>query len=239
MQLLRSIACLSMLACTFLMSGGCTPGQPVSNDNTSDNTSDNTTPDNVSNENEASENENVNGNVSDSNENESNINNNETGGNPVVCDPACEDGKTCVEGFCTPVDEAEVQFGFTNEDTGEFSPIVDGGVMPIFTFGQGGSHMYITVRAAGFEVPDDQTLSVTYILFWQVDGSALSGFEEIIEFTPLGDGVYEAQRRIVFISEFPEVADGTAADLTIIVESLENPDQRIRLEAMVNLELMP
>lgn len=237
MQFLRSIACLSMLACAFLMSGGCSPGLPATNDNTTDNTSDNTTPDNVSNENASSENENEN--VSESNENESNVNDNETGGNPVVCDPACEDGETCVEGFCTPVDEAEVQFGFTNEDTGEFTPITDGGVMPIFTFGQGGSHMYITVRAAGFEVPEDQTLSVTYILFWQVDGSALSGYEEIIEFSPLGDGVYEAQRRIVFISEFPEVADGTAADLTIIVESLENPEQRIRLEAMVNLELMP
>ncbi|MFN0197607.1 MAG: hypothetical protein ACKVT0_12760, partial [Planctomycetaceae bacterium] len=124
MQLLRSVICLSMLACAFLQTGGCSPGQPAANDNTSDNT----TPDNVSNENESSDNENVNENVSESNENESNVNNNETGGNPVVCDPACEDGETCVEGFCTPVDEAEVQFGFTNEDTGEFSPIVDGGV---------------------------------------------------------------------------------------------------------------
>jgi hypothetical protein len=155
----------------------------------------------------------------------------------VSCVPACATGKSCADGSCTPVDEPQIQFGVTDEDPGVFTPISEGGDMPIFTFGQGGSHMFVTIRAAGFDVGDEQMLEITYIMFWQVDNSALSGFAEITGFSPIGNGVFEARRRIVFISEFPEALDGTPADLSLIVESTVDSDQFARVEHAVNLVL--
>lgn len=211
------------LAGTLVVSG-CTsaPDAPADNDSPSSNNSNLN-----SNENESSDN------ASDNTSDNSSADNDNVA---PTCVPACDAGEECRDGVCVAVNLARVEVGFTDEDTDEYSIVSDGAVMPIFTFGQGGAHMFATLRVTGIAPDDDGTLLVTYIMIDQADSSALAGFEEVTDFVSLGENTFEAKRRIVFISRFPEVIDGATVDLRVIVESPTDSEERVSIEQSLLLE---
>src|SRR5262245_52431345 len=52
------------------------------------------------------------------------------------------------------------ELGYTDPITDAFAPVPNGATMPLFTGGQGGSHIYATLRATGFPTAEDGSASI-------------------------------------------------------------------------------
>lgn len=149
---------------------------------------------------------------------------------PKTCEPACGFGLVCVEGDCTPVTDPMGEIGYTDDQTNDYAPTPDGSIMPIFTFGQGGSHMFVTLRVAGLDVPPDGTLEVSYEITHTDDDSELSAFSQLTQFSALGEGAFEASRRVIFLSAFPEVLHGDIVRCSFVVTSPDDVTQSVTIE---------
>lgn len=158
---------------------------------------------------------------------------------PTTCDPACAEGEVCEIGVCVVAVDPAMEFGFTDEVTDEFAAYTDGGTLPYFTLGQGGSHTFVTIRAAGIAPSADGRLDVRYLVTRQSDGFALSDLEQRTPFTRLADGTLEAERRLLFLLEFPEVLVGESADFTLVVSSPDDPSQSVTVERSLALTFVP
>jgi hypothetical protein len=111
-----------------------------------------------------------------------------------------------------PVGPADptVEFGFTDADTLSFVPVLEGETMPLFSSGQGGSHIFVTLRVTGFPVAPQ---GITEILIdekitREFDQFVLHDFEQVVSFTPSPDGPLEVQSRFVFLDSIPREVDG-------------------------------
>lgn len=158
---------------------------------------------------------------------------------PPTCEPSCGFGQICEKTGCVPTDQPAVEFGYTDNQTDTYAALGEGDSMPYFTLGQGGSHMFVTIRAAGVTPGPGGTLDITYIMTRQTDGSVLSGFNESTEFSPVEDGILEANRRLVLISEFPNAINGAGAVLLVRVTSPTDPAQSASIEQPLVLEFVP
>ncbi len=115
---------------------------------------------------------------------------------------------------CPPMLAAEL--GFTDDETLAYTRIEDGGVMPLFTGGQGGSHIFATLRATGFPTEADGTaqIRIRQRVTLESDGRVLNEFSQIVPFQPAPDGSVEVRSRFVFLDAFPRDIDGE----TILVD---------------------
>ncbi|MEK6676758.1 MAG: hypothetical protein AABZ47_14030 [Planctomycetota bacterium] len=182
---------------------------------------------------------NVNGNSSAGNGNPSANDNAQGGGAPETCEPPCDMGQVCNMGVCAPADPPQAEFGFTNEQTDVCTALTDGGRLPYFTLGQGGSHTFFTIRVAGISTSADERLDVSYRMIRRTDGFVLIDFQQRTSFVPLDDGTLEAERRLVFILEFPDLLDGVMVDGTFVVTSPIEPTQTVTIEQSLVLGFEP
>jgi hypothetical protein len=158
---------------------------------------------------------------------------------PLTCEPPCGFGLVCQDGACTPVNVPQCQLGYTDEATDEYSATPDGATMPLFTFGQGGGHMFVTIRVAGLTVPSDGTLEVDYEITRPEDSTVLSEFNQLTHFSSLDGGIFEASRRVIFLNDFPELLHGDTIRCTFVIASPEDVGQTVSIDQTLVLDFRP
>ncbi len=241
----RSLSILVVL----LIAGGCavTPTPPAGNDNTGPNANVNAnanTNANVNDNTAANVNDNVVANAND------NVNDN-TGGNDNVApgcekDSDCDDGQVCTEGVCeeAPIAEPRLEIGYTNSATGGYRVIGEGGIMPLFTAGQGGGHVFVTLRLTGFGPPMDGIVGA--IVSQRVVLVEEGGIQVLHDFTQSGalpfretepgSGVYELMSRFVFLDVVPTFIDRRPLLFTFTATQFDNAAITATLEQNIIVE---
>lgn len=158
---------------------------------------------------------------------------------PLDCVPACGFGQVCHEGSCVPATDPAVQLGYTDESLDDYIAKPDGATMPLYTFGQGGGHMFVTIRVAGLAVPADGALDVGYEITRPADNTMLSSFSQLTQFDSLGGGVFEASRRVIFLNDFPELLHQDTIHCMFVVTSPMDAAQTVTVEQTLILEFIP
>lgn len=146
---------------------------------------------------------------------------------------------SCAPPADAPLGPATVEFGFTDESGGEFVPVADGEVMPLFTGGQGGSHIFVTLRAGGFPLDRENKagIVVAEVVSLSESGEVLHDFTQTVAFNDAGDGRVEIRSRFVFLDALPENLDGRTARIDFTLTSAEDPSITARVQQSVVLDL--
>lgn len=134
---------------------------------------------------------------------------------------------------------ATAVLGFTNPTTNAFQVIGPGESMPLFTGGQGGSHLFVTMRATGFPRSADGTTSIRVAQFVELGstGQELHNFEQAIRFEPLSDDTSEVVSRFVFLDAVPSTLDGELANLEFELISSTDDQVSVTIVQTVVLDL--
>ena len=138
-----------------------------------------------------------------------------------------------------PVPTAEL--GYTDLTTDAYSPVPNGATMPLYTGGQGGSHIYATLRATGFPAGGDGTVSIqlAQTATRVSNGTLLHDFAQPVVFVPLGDGQFEVKSRFVFLDALPADLDGQAVHFVFVLTATDQPDKTVRIDETLNVDLQP
>jgi hypothetical protein len=235
--------------------GGCAVSTPpAGNDNAVANVNANPNDNAVANDNvAANENDNAAANANDNvaaNANDNapantndNVAANDNASASCVLDADCGDGRVCMDGMCA--DAPAVEFGYTDSATGSYRRIGEGEVMPLFTAGQGGGHVYLTIRLRGFGPPRDGIVAayVSQNVVLVEDGGVL----ELHDFTQIGalpfheteegSGVYQLVSRFIFLDVVPSYIEGQPLLFTFTVTRSDAPTTQITLEQNMVVEL--
>jgi hypothetical protein len=158
---------------------------------------------------------------------------------PRVCEPACGFGLVCVDGACVGVDTPVAQIGQVNAASGDYLVTPDGATMPLYTFGQGGGHMFVSIRVAGISAPPDGTLDVSYEIVRPSDSVVLSAFQQMVHFDSLEGGILEAPGRVIFLNDFPELLHEDTIRCSFVVTSPVDPAQRATVNQTLILDFRP
>lgn len=136
---------------------------------------------------------------------------------------------------------AAFEIGYTDESTGTYSIVRGGEIMPLFTGGQGGSHIYATLRATGFPAKADGTADVLLVerVTATATGAVLHDFQQRVNLRPLAGGTFELRSRFVFLDALPEVIDGVQARLEFSLTSELDPSRTASVTQVVILDLRP
>lgn len=147
-------------------------------------------------------------------------------------------------GSCVPSNDettgpAAVEFGFTDEGSGDFVPVAEGEVMPLFTGGQGGSHIFVTLRASGFPIDSDGKagIVVAEIVSLADSGVVLHDFTQTVAFNEIGNGQAEIRSRFVFLDALPEDLDQKTAIVDFTLSSAADPSIRAQVSQTIRLDL--
>lgn len=105
-----------------------------------------------------------------------------------------------------------VEIGFTDDVTGVYTPIADGGEIPLFSGLQGGRHIFVTFRATGFEAVGGSAAVELQEFITSADGAdVLSDITGERTFTDIGGGVVELRSWFIFLAAPPaELENATA-----------------------------
>lgn len=143
----------------------------------------------------------------------------------------CPLGQECRSGVCAAAEGPDLEIG----DEAPFAAIVEGGDMIVRRGFQGGNHIFLSVRAVGFDpqagveftrgvVPVDSPLPV-------VIESTVTQF-----FTPQSDGTLLLDRIFTFIDGvLPDDYDGKEATVTVRLTDLTDPSITAELVQQVVL----
>ena len=130
-----------------------------------------------------------------------------------------------------------VEFGYTDDVTEAYVPVAAGEVMPLYQGFQGGSHIFVTLRATGFE--PDESGQVAMVLSQRVtvnDGArVLSDFPQEISFSEVADGVVELRSRFIFLDSVTSDIEGATALITFALVDAADPNRIARIEQTVVL----
>jgi hypothetical protein len=130
------------------------------------------------------------------------------------------------------------ELGYTDAVAGVFVAVADGGVMPLYTGGQGGSHIFVTIRAQGF--PTDAVGNATIVVDEAVtlvdSGQVLHDFAQTVGFSRT-DGAVEIQNRFVFLDALPDNLDGQRATLDFTLSSAGGEGVQANVTQTVELDL--
>ncbi len=137
--------------------------------------------------------------------------------------------------------EPTAELGYTDPADDSYVAVPDGATMPLFTGGQGGSHIFATVRASGFPTASDgkATIQLAQSVTLSGSGEVLHDFTQTVTFEPIGNGVFEIAERFVFLDAVPVDLHGRNAGIDFVLTSLEEPDMTARISQTVLLELQP
>lgn len=148
----------------------------------------------------------------------------------------CREGEVCRDGKCNQASSSAAEIGYT-DPAGVYQEIKDGDNMPLFNMNQGGSHLYVTVRATGFPPPMEGVVGIT--LRQRVEVPELMevphDFTANLPFTPIEDGRIEFPRRFVFFAIRPFELDGKDAVVTFTLTAFDDPTISVVVERMVVL----
>ena len=148
------------------------------------------------------------------------------GGQAAECtsDEDCTPNEVCEDFSCVASPDPQVEVGFTDLDSGTYRVITDGQVMPLFTAFQGGSHIFVTLRAAGFPHTEDGTVDVVVAqIVTRLDsGDVLNEFIQTIPFTAIEESRIERESRFVFLDATPEDLDGQTVMLSFTLTEPED-----------------
>lgn len=135
--------------------------------------------------------------------------------------------------------QATAVLGFTNPTTTAFQVIGHGETMPLFTGGQGGSHLFVTIRATGFprSADDSATIRVAQFVELGATGQELHNFEQAVRFAPLSDDTSEVASRFVFLDAVPSSLDGELANLAFELTSTTDDQVSVTIMQTVVLDL--
>ncbi len=150
------------------------------------------------------------------------------GGECVVVECAsdgdCMPNEVCEDSSCVTSPEPRIEIGFTELDSGAYRVITDGQVMPLFTAFQGGSHIYVTLRALGFPYSEGGTVDVevAQIVTLLDTGAVLNEFTQTIEFTEIEESRIERESRFVFLEAVQADLDGQTVTLSFTLTAQED-----------------
>ena len=154
------------------------------------------------------------------------------GGADCALDATCDQGQV-------PSPAPQVEIGFTDSTDDTYKVVDNGGAMPLFTALQGGSHIFVTLRAAGF--PNATGGEASVVLAQRVtllNGDLLHDFTQITRFTEIDGGFIELESRFVFLDALPEDIDGQTAILSFTLTAVEDESVVADLTQNVVLELV-
>jgi len=135
----------------------------------------------------------------------------------------------------------KAELGYTDQETGIYTPVGDGEVMPLFSSGQGGSHIFATLRATGFPTAEDGGADIALVEDIRLASSGISvhDFSEIVRFETTPDGHLEAASIFMFLQILPFIADGQTVDVAISLTSAEDMEVTAQIAQTVVLSLAP
>jgi hypothetical protein len=138
-----------------------------------------------------------------------------------------------------PSEPASAELGFTDFESGAYARVSDGGVMPLFTGGQGGSHIFATLRARGFPAGENGIVRIALAeIVTRADTSeVLHDFTQTIDFAPRDDGAVEVTSRFVFLDALPDDLDGVTTAVRFVLTSAEDSAITTTIEQMIVLDL--
>lgn len=122
-------------------------------------------------------------------------------------------------------DPASAEIGYTDESGLNYTVVGDGEVMPLFTSGQGGSHMFVVLHATGFPVDENGNaeINVDQLVTLGEDGRVLHDFDAQVTFSSLEDGVLTTPERIVIFDAAPDQVDGQILSIDFVLTSVADP----------------
>lgn len=132
----------------------------------------------------------------------------------------------------TPDVEAEIEVGLKVGDP--YTLLRNGDNVPAFTFGQGSSHFFLTIRATGF--PAGSQVEVTQVGLLPDDTPAVIESTQITTFVEIEPGLNEIEDRLVPIDGvFPSLVFGEEVTFTFTLTDPNNRDTT----ATTTLTLIP
>ncbi len=138
-----------------------------------------------------------------------------------------------------PLGEPTAELGFTNLQSETYSPILDGDVMPLFTGGQGGSHIFATIRITNFPANGNGQAEVliSQLVQRSDDGTVVHQFDQQVDFQPIGNGVFEEASRFVFLEAIPAELHLQEVEIVFQLTSVPQPETSAEINTIVTLEL--
>ena len=110
----------------------------------------------------------------------------------------------------------------------------DGDMLSVFTSGQGGIHLFVSIRGTGF--PPDVSIGITRSGVMVDNGDiAVYAYTQNELFTDIGDGVDQKLNYLVGLFMAPGYADGRLADLTFTVTDHNDPNNTATVTTRVLL----
>jgi len=132
-----------------------------------------------------------------------------------------------------------VEIGYTDETGLNYQVIPDGGVMPLFTIGQGGSHMFATLRATGFPVDEFGTANINLDEFVTLgpDQRVIHNLSEPVTFFSIADDGVEVQSRRIVFDALPTEVDGQLISVEFTLTSVADPTINARITQTLLMDL--
>lgn len=134
---------------------------------------------------------------------------------------------------------ASAEIGYMEQGTTNYTRVEDGEVMPLFTSGQGGSHMFVVLRADGFPVDDvgDAEITVRQYITLASDERVLHDFTQQVPFSRIDNGQIAAAERIVIFAARPEEVNGQIVNILFTLTSVEDPTIAATIEQTLLMTL--
>lgn len=134
-----------------------------------------------------------------------------------------------------------VEIGYIDEVAGTYRRVGEGEVMPLYVGFQGGSHIFVTLRATGF--PTDQDGKASIVITERVTRTGtpvvLSDFSQTVLFSLNGDGVLELPSRFVFLDSPTADINDTDAVLSFTLALESDPQVAAQVTQVVRLLVPP
>jgi hypothetical protein len=152
---------------------------------------------------------------------------------PVEMDPNAGGGQDMTDETPDP----SVELGFTEALSDTYTRVGPDEVMPFFTSGQGGSHIFATIRATGFPIDDAgmSSIALTEIVVLSDTGQELHNFTQTVAFEQVAGDMVEVASRFVFLSALPRDLEGRLASVTLTLVSTTDPTRIANLIQRVQL----
>lgn len=149
-------------------------------------------------------------------------------------------GGECQNGVEPIPTDTTAELGFTSLVSQAYTTVPDGGTMPLFTGGQGGSHIFATLRITGFSANVNGTVDIelTQTVTRTSDGTLLHPeFLQAVEFAPIGNDVFELPSRFVFLDALPEDLDMQSVEIEFRLRAAAQPSVSAEVQQTVILQL--
>ncbi|MCB9851010.1 MAG: hypothetical protein H6817_09950 [Phycisphaerales bacterium] len=121
-----------------------------------------------------------------------------------------------------PVDSKVVEIGYTDLDSEVYAALGEGATMPLFTAFQGGSHVYVTIRARGFpmDAGDATDLSLEEIIRVVATDEIIHQFSQVVSFSAIDADTLEVASRFMFLNATPDELDGATVRVELHIAAI-------------------